>query len=73
MAHVHTSWQGRAYDAHNVPKRARLHGHIAQFFHFEGERVFPPQAKGSEIADELSRNLRPRARRTLFERGTDGN
>ena len=67
MAHVHTSWRGREYDPHPVPNRARLHGHIAQFFNFEGERSFPPQTSGREIAGELSRNLRPNARRVLLE------
>ena len=66
MAHVHTP-RVREYATHNVPQRARLHAHIAQFFAFEGERGFPPSTNGRELSEELSRNLRPSARRTLLE------
>jgi hypothetical protein len=67
MAHVHTNHRGRTYDPHPVPHRARLHNHVAQFFSFEGDRQFTPSTNGRELAEELSRNLRPSARRTLLE------
>lgn len=61
----------RSYDPHPVPRAARVHSHIAAWFHAEGDRPFQPKATGREIAEELSRNLRPSARRDLFREKPD--
>lgn len=59
--------RGREYEAHNVPPSARAFPHIAAWFYGEADRPFAPKATGREIAAELSRNLRPSARRDLFK------
>lgn len=67
MAHVHTSHRGRQYDPHPVPHKARLAGHLAQWFQANANAQYSPATNGREIAEEMTRNLRPSARRTLLE------
>lgn len=67
MSFYATAVRGGTYEPHPIPRAARLHAHVASFFHAEGDRTFAPKATGREIAEELARNLRPSARRALLK------
>jgi hypothetical protein len=55
----------REHGAHPVPRKADSFVHIASFYASQGDRSLPG-GSGAVIAEELTRNLLPKARKAVI-------